>query len=122
MVRFSVRESLDEVSRICNTGDALPVPDAGLTLAHCTSVRAVHEQFPADVRLKVKLPPRDVTCPGTPVAVVLHVDGLGEGEDEGPVGEDVPLLPLSLLLHAPTSSSNKARGMNRTKENRIIAG
>ena len=113
-----MRESFCALSRTCNTDVALPVPDPGDTLAHCTSVLAVHVQFEAVVRLNAKVPPFDVNCAGTPEALVLQVDGLGDGE--GAVGEDgVPLLPLS-LPHAVVRSSS-VRGTSRAKADRIIA-
>jgi len=102
----------------CNTGVAFPTPDPGETLAHCASVLAVHVQFEAVVRLNAKVPPLDVTCAGTPEALVLQVDGLSDGE--GAVGEDgVPLSPLS-LPHA-IISNNSVKGTSRPKADRIIA-
>src|SRR5262245_36153340 len=118
MIRFTVRESFAEVSRICSTAGALPVPDPGDTLAHCTSVRAVHVQLAAVVTLNAKLPPRDVTCPGTPDALVLHVDGLGDGDGVGDGEDGVPLLSL---LHATIRNSN-VKGTSRPKVDRVIAG
>lgn len=117
MLSVSVRESFDAVSRNCNVSVALPTPDPGDTLAHCASVLAVHVQFDAVDRLNAKLPPRDVTCPGTPEALVLHVDGLGDGDGEGD-GEDG--FPLSSLPHAATRSRN-VKGTSRLKACRIIA-
>jgi hypothetical protein len=121
MVRVSVRESVDAVSRNCNVKVALPVPDPGATLAHCASVLAVHVQLPAEDTLKENAPPLDVTCCGTPEAVVLQVEGLGDGdgEGEGDVGED----GASLLLppHAAIRNST-TKGASRPKADRVIAG
>jgi hypothetical protein len=68
--------------------------------------------------LKANLPPRDVTCPGRPVCVVLQVEGLGDGEGvgEGELGDEDP---LSFLPHA-TTSSNSVNGASRRKADRII--
>jgi hypothetical protein len=97
----------------------LPTPDPGDTLAHCASVLAVHVQFDAVDTLNEKAPPLDVTCCGTPAALVLQVDGLGDGEGEGDVGED----GASLLSppHAAIRNST-TKGKSRPKADRFIAG
>jgi hypothetical protein len=69
--------------------------------------------------LNENAPPLDVTCCGTPEALVLHVDGLGDGDGDGEVGED----GASLLSppHAATKNST-TKGASRTKADRFIAG
>jgi hypothetical protein len=119
MLKLSVRESVDAVSRNCSVSVALPVPDPGATDAHCASVLAVHVQFPAEDRLKENAPPLDVTCCGTPVAVVLQVEGLGEGDGdgEGDVGEDG-----ASLLSPPQAAirNSTTKGASRPKADRFI--
>ena len=95
------------------------MPDPGATLAHSESLRIVHWQFPAAVRLNANEPPREFTWPGMPVAVVLQVDGLGDGEGVGE-GEFGDGEPFSSLPHA-TTSSNSVSGASRREADRIIA-
>ena len=121
MLTLSVRESVDAVSENCNVSVALPTPDPGDTVAHCASVLAVHVQFDAVDTLNENAPPLDVTCCGTPEALVLQVDGAGDGDGdgEGDVGED----GASLLSppHAAIRNST-TNGKSRPKADRFIAG
>jgi hypothetical protein len=69
--------------------------------------------------LNENAPPFDVTCCGTPDAVVLQVEGVGDGdgEGEGDVGED----GVSLLFppHAAIRNST-TKGASRPKADRFI--